>query len=208
MRHAPASFQCEWIEWSSHVAATVCKSPRLLCSSRAAAPCTWPLLRSDRSGAPQGLSAPPKPGLLPRPRPAQRALWLGPHRAPTPMQCGPRRKLSPGTGPVESRVCGLRGSRLVPGKQLRGCPRSGATPGSGAGETVTSAGGRRTAYGDSLVSPPPGPSGNHPFTFRPIPRPTPLSFSDQGLSSSPIDHRDLVTSVKAELGGPGVGSDT
>lgn len=49
------------------MAATVCKSPRLLCSSRAAAPCTWPLLCSDRSGAPQGLSAPPQPGLLPRP---------------------------------------------------------------------------------------------------------------------------------------------
>lgn len=49
------------------MAATVCKSPRLLCSSRAAAPCTWPLLCSDRSGAPQGLSAPPQPGPLPRP---------------------------------------------------------------------------------------------------------------------------------------------
>lgn len=49
------------------MAATVCKSPRLLCSSGAAAPCTWPLLRSDRSGAPQGLSAPPKPGQLPPP---------------------------------------------------------------------------------------------------------------------------------------------
>lgn len=52
------------------MAATVCKSPRLLCSSPAAAPCTWPLLRSDHSGAPQGLSAPPKLEQLARPRPA------------------------------------------------------------------------------------------------------------------------------------------
>ncbi|XP_005381327.1 PREDICTED: translation initiation factor IF-2-like [Chinchilla lanigera] len=81
MRHAPASFQCEWIEWSSHVAATVCKSPRLLCSSPAAAPCTWPLLRSNHSGAPQGLGAPPQPGLLPRLQPAQRVLRPGLRRA-------------------------------------------------------------------------------------------------------------------------------
>lgn len=78
MRHAPASFQCEWIDWSSHVAATVCKSLRLLCSSPAAAPCTWPLLRSDRSSAPQGLSAPPKPGLLPRPWSSRPALGPAP----------------------------------------------------------------------------------------------------------------------------------
>lgn len=91
MRHAPASFQCEWIERSSHVAATVCKSPRLLCSSPAAAPCTWPLLCCDRSGAPQGLSAPPKPGPLPRPWPAQRALWPGLSRAPTWAQFARRR---------------------------------------------------------------------------------------------------------------------
>lgn len=69
MRHAPASFQCEWIEWSSHVAATVCKSPRLLCCSPAAAPCTWPLLRSHRRGLLRAeVPAPPSlllPALLP-----------------------------------------------------------------------------------------------------------------------------------------------
>lgn len=68
------------------MAATVCKSPRLLCSSPAAAPCTWPLLCGDRSGAPQGLSAPPTPGPLPRPWPAQRAPRPGPGRAPTWLQ--------------------------------------------------------------------------------------------------------------------------
>lgn len=59
MRHAPASFQCEWSEWSSHVAATVCKSPPPSVQLRGSPlPLTWPLLRGDRSGAPLGLSAP------------------------------------------------------------------------------------------------------------------------------------------------------
>lgn len=43
-----------------------CAAPR-----PAAAPCTWPLLRSNHSGAPQGLGAPPQPGLLPRLQPAR-----------------------------------------------------------------------------------------------------------------------------------------
>lgn len=52
------------------MAATVCKSPRLLCSSLAAAPCTWPLLHSDRKWRPSRLKCPaqsrptpPAPGL-------------------------------------------------------------------------------------------------------------------------------------------------
>lgn len=77
MRHAPASFQCEWIEWSSHVAATVCKSPRLLCSSLAAAPCTWPLLHSDRKWRPSRLKCPAQS----RPTPLAPGLTGG--------RCGP-----------------------------------------------------------------------------------------------------------------------